>query len=119
MNKAQAARQPKDIAAPAAPSAAAPAAEEPVGVTQALQQKGIAADASSVEAVYACTPLQAGMLTQTLVSANGTLYVHRHCIRPAAATGPARLRTAWRQVVAATDILRTAFFHHLTSVDSP
>ena len=63
MNKAQAARQPKDIAAPAAPSAAAPAAEEPVGVTQALQQKGIAADASSVEAVYACTPLQAGMLT--------------------------------------------------------
>lgn len=68
-------------------------------------------DAETVEAVYSCTPLQSGMLTQTLASSDGRLYVHHHCVKLETTTDVSRLQAAWLQVIEKTDILRTVFHH--------
>ncbi|KAB2572383.1 Nonribosomal peptide synthetase 2 [Lasiodiplodia theobromae] len=59
--------------------------------------------------VYPCTPLQTSMITQTLSSGSGKLYVHHHAAVLPSTIDVARLKDAWTQVVQSTDILRTSF----------
>lgn len=59
--------------------------------------------------VYACTPLQSSMLTQTLGS-DGRLYYHHHPVRLARHTDLPRLKQAWEYLAMKTEILRTAFY---------
>ncbi|KAF9641509.1 nonribosomal siderophore peptide synthase SidC [Lasiodiplodia theobromae] len=59
--------------------------------------------------VYPCTPLQTSMITQTLSSGSGKLYVHHHAAALPSTIDVARLKDAWTQVVQSTDILRTSF----------
>ncbi|SPO37946.1 related to Ferrichrome siderophore peptide synthetase [Pseudozyma flocculosa] len=54
-----------------------------------------------------CTPLQAGMITQTLAS-GGKLYFHHHAFR-ARATPPTAVVAAWKTLASRLDILRTTF----------
>ncbi len=58
--------------------------------------------------VYACTPLQSSMLTQTLGS-NGVLYVHSHAVRLAQDVDLVELKQAWERLTMQTEILRTTF----------
>ena len=57
---------------------------------------------------YPCTPLQSSMLTQTLGS-DGSLYVHHYAIRLTEEVKPSRMKRAWEDLVARTEILRTCF----------
>ncbi|KAL8968481.1 MAG: hypothetical protein Q9197_004859, partial [Variospora fuerteventurae] len=57
---------------------------------------------------YACTPLQSSMLTQTL-GADAPLYVHHHVVRLSKEDNLAKVRRAWKKLVAGTEILRTGF----------
>lgn len=66
------------------------------------------AEGDGVEAVYRCTPLQVGMLTQTL-GLDGRLYVHHHTLRLAEGVDLARFREAWEKTVGQVDVLRTSF----------
>ncbi|PLB44515.1 non-ribosomal peptide synthetase/alpha-aminoadipate reductase [Aspergillus steynii IBT 23096] len=62
----------------------------------------------SVSAVFECTPLQSGMITQTLGSA-GQVYVHPHPVRLADSVDIAKLKNAVSNVILSNDILRTSF----------
>ncbi|CAD6589977.1 MAG: hypothetical protein ASARMPRED_004341 [Alectoria sarmentosa] len=62
----------------------------------------------TVTDVYACTPLQSSMLTQTLGS-NGRLYFHHHAVRLADHIDLPRLKQAWECLTVKTEILRTSF----------
>lgn len=64
---------------------------------------------------YPATPLQAGMLAQTVAS-DGRLYVHTHTLRVAAPA--AALERAWARLVDANTILRTTF-HAADDADVP
>lgn len=69
-------------------------------------------DASDViESVLPCTPLQQGMLLESLAS-EGALYVHRHSFEVA---NPDLVVDAFRRQAVKCDILRTSF--HLTEND--
>ncbi|KAL8723312.1 MAG: hypothetical protein Q9225_000364 [Loekoesia sp. 1 TL-2023] len=57
---------------------------------------------------YPCTPLQSGMLTQTLGSDN-SVYVHHHAIRLSAQHDTSKVRKVWEKIVAGTEILRTSY----------
>ncbi|KAF2138336.1 uncharacterized protein K452DRAFT_361401 [Aplosporella prunicola CBS 121167] len=65
-------------------------------------------DGDSVEAIYHCTPLQVGMLTQTL-GIDGRLYVHHHALHLEAGTDATRWKEAWYKTVQQLDVLRTSF----------
>ncbi|KAL8776543.1 MAG: hypothetical protein Q9194_003088, partial [Teloschistes cf. exilis] len=58
--------------------------------------------------VYPCTPLQSSMLTQTLGS-DSFVYVHYHAICLGSHHDRSKLRKAWEDLVAGTEILRTGF----------
>ncbi|KAI4252425.1 MAG: hypothetical protein LQ352_004298 [Teloschistes flavicans] len=60
------------------------------------------------ETFYPCTPLQASMLTRTLGS-DTSIYVHHHAIRLGPLHDRSKLRKAWKDLVAGTEILRTGF----------
>ncbi|PLB33914.1 nonribosomal siderophore peptide synthase SidC [Aspergillus candidus] len=62
----------------------------------------------SVVAMFESTPLQSGMITQTIAS-TGQVYVYPHPIRLATSTDASKLKTALFQVIEANDILRTSF----------
>ena len=62
----------------------------------------------TVTDVYACTPLQSSMLTQTLGS-DGRLYFHHHAVRLADHIDLPRLKQAWECLTVKTEILRTSF----------
>jgi amino acid adenylation domain-containing protein len=62
----------------------------------------------TVTDVYACTPLQSSMLTQTLGS-DGRLYFHHHAVRLACHIDLTRLKHAWECLTMETEILRTTF----------
>ena len=62
----------------------------------------------SVVAMFESTPLQSGMITQTIASF-GQVYVYPHPIRLAASTDVGKLKAALLQVIKANDILRTSF----------
>ncbi|KAI9742124.1 MAG: NRPS [Cirrosporium novae-zelandiae] len=61
-----------------------------------------------ITGIYHCTPLQSGMLTQTLASA-GDLYVHSHVVELKANVDLDRLRDAWISTIQSNEILRTSF----------
>ncbi|KAL1652047.1 Non-ribosomal peptide synthetase [Diplodia intermedia] len=65
-------------------------------------------EGDSIEAVYRCTPLQVGMLTQTL-GLDGRLYVHHHTLRLAPDVNLAKFKQAWEKSVRQVDVLRTSF----------
>ncbi|PWN90385.1 hypothetical protein FA10DRAFT_260230 [Acaromyces ingoldii] len=67
-------------------------------------------DADEIESVLPCTPLQQGMLLESLASEGG-LYVHRHAFNVAAQHLEGVVE-AFRQQAARCDVLRTTF--HLT-----
>ncbi|KAE8151757.1 hypothetical protein BDV25DRAFT_87953 [Aspergillus avenaceus] len=66
------------------------------------------ADGDSVSAMFECTPLQSGMITQTLGS-TGQVYVHPHPIRLADSVDATKLRAAVKEVIQQNEILRTSF----------
>lgn len=68
----------------------------------------VALDDADQPELALCTPLQAGMLSQTLAS-EGTLYVHAFPLRLQRADDAERLRGAWHKALGAFDILRTSF----------
>ncbi|KAK0501009.1 putative peptide synthetase [Armillaria luteobubalina] len=61
-----------------------------------------------ITAIYPATPLQTGMLTQTVAS-SGRLYIGDHAIALHPTVSAQRLKSAWEQVIASTDILRSSF----------
>lgn len=61
-----------------------------------------------ITAMFPATPLQTGMLTQTVAS-SGRLYMGDHAIVLHPSVSTQRLKSAWEQVIASTDILRSSF----------
>jgi len=107
------ARQLAKVAGEASPPPEPPA----TNIAEALKRSNIDVDSESVEAVYTCTPLQSGMITQTLAS-DGRLYVLHHCVKLEPTVDPALLRNAWLNVVNKTDVLRSSFYHSPTAEHS-
>ncbi|KAF9033277.1 acetyl-CoA synthetase-like protein [Hymenopellis radicata] len=66
-------------------------------------------DMDDIQAIFPTTPLQTGMLTQSL-SGVGSLYLVHHGFLLDAKVSPQRLRRAWETVIESTDILRCSFF---------
>lgn len=66
--------------------------------------------------VYACTPLQSSMLTQTLAS-DGALYFHHHAFRLARHVDIRRMKHSWAHLTSETEILRTTF-HYSNALNS-
>ncbi|PWY89880.1 nonribosomal siderophore peptide synthase SidC [Aspergillus heteromorphus CBS 117.55] len=64
-------------------------------------------ETDSVTAMFETTPLQSGMITQTLGS--GQVYVHPHPVRLRDSVDSTRLKAALRKVIETNDILRTSF----------
>lgn len=62
----------------------------------------------SILAMFECTPLQSGMITQTLGSV-GRVYVHPHIVRLSDSVDTSLLKDALSQVIKENDILRTSF----------
>ncbi|CBQ72362.1 Ferrichrome siderophore peptide synthetase [Sporisorium reilianum SRZ2] len=61
----------------------------------------------SIESVLPCTPLQSGMIAQSLAS-SGSLYFHHHAFEVKGATSQ-QVAAAWSELVKRLDILRTTF----------
>ncbi|KAK0209228.1 putative peptide synthetase [Desarmillaria ectypa] len=61
-----------------------------------------------ITAIFPATPLQTGMLTQTVAS-SGRLYTGDHAIELHPSVSTQRLKSAWEQIIASTDILRCSF----------
>ncbi|KAL1693266.1 hypothetical protein GGG16DRAFT_123376 [Schizophyllum commune] len=74
-------------------------------------------DADRVTSVFPATPLQTGMLTETL-SSGGRLYLVPHSLQLDASVKDDDLRVAIEKVVASTDILRCSF-HAMAEGDHP
>ncbi|PWN48451.1 acetyl-CoA synthetase-like protein [Violaceomyces palustris] len=67
--------------------------------------------------VLPCTPLQSGMISQTLAS-QGKLYYHHHAFKTTGMVDLGSVRAAWSKLVSHLDILRTTF-HSLDDQDHP
>jgi amino acid adenylation domain-containing protein len=65
-------------------------------------------EADSISSMFECTPLQSGMITQT-ISSGGKVYVNPHPIRLNDSVDIEKLKTAFQQVIQRNDILRTSF----------
>ncbi|KAF9885897.1 hypothetical protein FE257_012277 [Aspergillus nanangensis] len=65
-------------------------------------------DNDSISTIFECTPLQSGMITQTIGSA-GAVYVHPHPVRLTDSVDIGRVKNALSEIVRANDILRTSF----------
>ncbi|PYI02663.1 nonribosomal siderophore peptide synthase SidC [Aspergillus sclerotiicarbonarius CBS 121057] len=74
------------------------------------------AEDDSISVMFETTPLQSGMITQTLGSA-GQVYVHPHPIQLKDSVDTRRLREALLRVIEANDILRTSF-HQIAELGS-
>ncbi|BCS01581.1 nonribosomal siderophore peptide synthase SidC [Aspergillus luchuensis] len=66
------------------------------------------AEDDSISTMFETTPLQSGMITQT-ISSSGKVYVHPHIIRLKDSVETTRLKEALFRVIEANDILRTSF----------
>ncbi|KAL4811941.1 hypothetical protein BDW67DRAFT_189164 [Aspergillus spinulosporus] len=62
----------------------------------------------SITTMFECTPLQSGMITQT-ISSSGKVYINPHPIRLRDNVRVDKLKDAMRHVVQASEILRTSF----------
>ncbi|KAL2869237.1 nonribosomal siderophore peptide synthase SidC, partial [Aspergillus lucknowensis] len=65
-------------------------------------------DKDSVSSMFECTPLQSGMITQT-ISSGGKVYVNPHAVCLDSFVDIDRLKDALHQVIQNNDILRTSF----------
>ncbi|GKZ22360.1 hypothetical protein AbraCBS73388_008503 [Aspergillus brasiliensis] len=72
------------------------------------EQVRLLAEDDSISTMFETTPLQSGMITQTIAS-NGKMYVHPHIIRLKDSVDTTRLKEALSRVIEANDILRTSF----------
>ncbi|KAJ3104119.1 hypothetical protein HDU96_009027 [Phlyctochytrium bullatum] len=63
---------------------------------------------SNIDSVYPCTPLQKGIVYQTLLT-NGSAYCNRFNIRLKPSTDIVKLQDAWRYVINEHEILRSRF----------
>ncbi|KAF2170493.1 hypothetical protein M409DRAFT_64212 [Zasmidium cellare ATCC 36951] len=86
------------------------------GFSDALSSHGVTGLGQDVE-LYECTPLQSGMLAQSLAT-EGALYMHHHATRCTADIDIARLKSAWESLVEELDVLRTTF-HWLPKAKTP
>ncbi|KAK4496852.1 hypothetical protein PRZ48_011301 [Zasmidium cellare] len=82
----------------------------------ALNFNGVTGLGQDVE-LYECTPLQSGMLAQSLAT-DGALYMHHHATRCSPDLDVARLKSAWESLVEELDVLRTTF-HWLPKAKIP
>ncbi|RAL03735.1 nonribosomal siderophore peptide synthase SidC [Aspergillus ibericus CBS 121593] len=74
------------------------------------------AEDDSISVMFETTPLQSGMITQTLGS-SGEVYVHPHPIQLKDSVDTTRLKDALLRVIEANDILRTSF-HQIAELGS-
>ncbi|KAL4886629.1 hypothetical protein BJY04DRAFT_213387 [Aspergillus karnatakaensis] len=65
-------------------------------------------DQDAITSMFECTPLQSGMITQT-ISSSGKVYVNPHPIRLSESVDIDRLKNALGKVIQANEILRTSF----------
>ncbi|KAJ3022373.1 hypothetical protein HKX48_006308 [Thoreauomyces humboldtii] len=77
-----------------------------VSVLEALP---VGCDRENVASVYPCTPMQEGMLLESIRS-NGERYFNHMVFEVGSTVDVERLREAWETVVSANDILRTRFY---------
>ncbi|CCF49617.1 putative Ferrichrome siderophore peptide synthetase [Ustilago hordei] len=77
--------------------------------TTAIAQKAgwRLSDADSIESILPCTPLQSGMIAQSLAS-SGRLYFHHHAFEVSKVTVD-KASSAWKKLVERLDILRATF----------
>ncbi|TGO51307.1 hypothetical protein BOTNAR_0361g00070 [Botryotinia narcissicola] len=75
------------------------------------------AEDDKITDIYASTPLQTGILTQT-VATGGKLYLHHPAVKLSSNIVIPRLKKAWTSVIEAHDILRTTF-HYFEGVAHP
>lgn len=86
-------------------------------VRQGLLKNGLKDD--QIDAIYPATPLQEGMIAETLASGY-KLYFNHDALELASWIDLERLRYAWESVIQKSEILRTSFFHVSETVaDSP
>ncbi|GFN18422.1 nonribosomal siderophore peptide synthase SidC [Aspergillus tubingensis] len=72
------------------------------------EQVRLLAEDDSISTMFETTPLQSGMITQT-ISSSRKVYVHPHIIRLKDSVDTTRLKEALFRVIEANDILRTSF----------
>ncbi|KIK69417.1 hypothetical protein GYMLUDRAFT_152778 [Collybiopsis luxurians FD-317 M1] len=94
-------------------STAVVAQRELLDIQEALRKEYIhsvplLADGDEITALFPATPLQTGMLSQT-ISSRGRLYMVHHSFELDASISLERLRCAWETVISSTDILRCTF----------
>lgn len=79
-------------------------------IRQGLKALKHGRDNDQIEAIYPTTPLQEGMVAETLAS-EYKLYFNHDALELASWVNLERLRGAWESVVQKSEILRTSFFH--------
>ncbi|KAL2823002.1 hypothetical protein BJX63DRAFT_3515 [Aspergillus granulosus] len=62
----------------------------------------------TISSMFECTPLQSGMITQT-ISSGGMVYINPHPVRLNSSVDIEKLQIALNQVIQRNDILRTSF----------
>ncbi|PQE11447.1 nonribosomal siderophore peptide synthase protein [Rutstroemia sp. NJR-2017a WRK4] len=77
----------------------------------------VLSDEDKVTEIYTCTPLQGGLLTQT-VATGGKLYLHHPAVKLTEDVDVGRLKEAWLAVVNCHDILKTTF-HYFEDSETP
>ncbi|KAI9374718.1 hypothetical protein BJX61DRAFT_540522 [Aspergillus egyptiacus] len=65
-------------------------------------------EGDSITSMFECTPLQSGMITQT-ISSGGKVYVNPHPLRLNSSVDVEKLKAAIEQVIQLNEILRTSF----------
>ncbi|KAF2753103.1 hypothetical protein EJ05DRAFT_490324 [Pseudovirgaria hyperparasitica] len=73
-----------------------------------LLSAGLLTAENDVQHCYVATPLQSGMITQTL-SVDGKLYVHHHVVRVMSHVDSTSLKRACVTLISKSDIMRTSF----------
>lgn len=97
------------------PSSAPRQTTQPVDLSSVEPQIPLLSANDTVCTLFECSPLQSGMLTQTIGS-SGPMYVHPHVVRLSDSVDIAALKSAFALVISANDILRTSF-HSFPELD--
>ncbi|KAL2813202.1 hypothetical protein BDW59DRAFT_167586 [Aspergillus cavernicola] len=80
----------------------------PVSVDLYAKYIPLRGENDSIPLMFECTPLQSGMITQT-ISSGANVYVHPHPVRLNNSVDIDRLKVALQQVIQRNEILRTSF----------
>ncbi|KAJ3033198.1 hypothetical protein HDV00_006657 [Rhizophlyctis rosea] len=97
------------------PSHPGPKIHEDVQAAIRQERINLFSDTDAILKIYPCTPLQEGMIAQTLEN-GGRTYFGFFTFELSASTDVERLLSAFKQVMQANDILRTTF--HMTDDDA-